>query len=210
MKASKEGKFSLELPDGAPLVMFEQALTALMSDAPMARNDEFDRQWQDLQDIFQLGPMPSKQAATIEIRDRARRLLDATNQLHAVLHRDEAALPNKTFGDDVAAVRTASARLRDQEDADNKKYAWIFSLMNVLMTELHISDGKNQDIAKEAERRLGRLMAGLERLRETVQVGRATNYPRNFDGYEAALMRAVQVCGPGRPVMRPRSRPKRH
>jgi hypothetical protein len=146
MKVTKEGEFSLELPDGTPVEVFARMVEGLM--------------------VPRLG---------------------------------------------VVQLGTSPLPIERQEPAE---HAWMFTLLNSLMDELHIDASKprtNADVAVEASRRLREVMGWVGRLREAIRVQRGTLYTPGIGGDIAALSFVEGLIRPLAPpaTPKPRSRKRR-
>jgi hypothetical protein len=112
MKASKEGQFNLELPDGVPIEVFLSALKGLTREKEEPSDDE--KNWHvelarlihSMRTTFRIPDAFTNQVAIEEIKDRACVYERAISDLRRVL-RSEAVVTTADFPGDMAAIDIA-------------------------------------------------------------------------------------------------------
>jgi len=183
MKASKDGQFSLEVPDGTDIGLFGRMLDGLIRDRGVTEpteSNEYDTYLpvQDLDALFHLGPLPSRKAAFQEIRNRAKRMFNEIATLRRLFN------AKTTFTEDFDGDLSVLQQAVRAEEQNKEEHQWVFKLIHDLVDLLGINIDnamKNVDIATTAVERIGALRGRIGLLRAELQVqGKA--WPQGFNG----------------------------
>ena len=173
MKASKDGVFSLELPDGADPALFAQTLLKLVG-GPPEESDVFDTYLLNLERLFHVGAQPSRAASFQEIRSRVGRVFNMIKDFRDMFDANGFVF-TQDFDGDMAVLDRVRMLLRNRNDDENKKHAWVHTLISQLMFCFNISNnvnGTNEEVAKRSIVNLSTLLEKIQSLRTLGQIDR--------------------------------------